>query len=165
MAAPTITIKIKETRDVNQLLKKLPIDVRHIALRKALRNAATIFSKEVRRKAGRLNGTSYNRPSWGRNKTPGDLSKSIASPKSRRRGVPDHIIKVRVTTKGEANKYAAMAEYGHDKFIFGKPYLGDNEQKTPPVGFWRSTTDETRTAVDARIKQLLRDEIRKLINA
>jgi len=165
MASPTITVKIRETKDVGALLQRLPFDVRQIALRRALRNAATIFAKECRRKAGRLDGSSYNRPSWGRNKVPGALSKSIASPKSVRRGVPDHIVKVRVTTKGIANKYAAMAEYGHDKWIFGNRYTGGNDDKTPPVGFWRNSTDETRTAVDARIKKLLNDEIRKLINA
>ena len=165
MAAPGVTVKIRETRDVAALLKKLPMDVRAIALRKAMRNAGTIFAKEVRRKAGLLDGTSYNRPSWGRNQTPGALSKSITSPKSVRKGVPSHIIKVRVTTKGIANRYAAMAEYGHQKWIFGNKYEGRNSKKTPPVGFWRNSTDETEAAVDKRIKEILVAEIRKLINA
>lgn len=166
MAAPGVTVKIRETRDVARLLKTLPIDVRAIALRKAMINAGTIFAKEVRRKAGLLDGTSYNRPSWGRNQTPGGLQKGIRRPQSVRKGVPSHIIKVRVTTKGLANKYAAMAEYGHQKFIFSKePYSGKNAKKTPPVGFWRSSTDETRSAVDKRIKEILVAEIRKLINA
>jgi len=165
MAAPTITVKIKETKDVEKLLKKLPFDVREIALRKSLRSAATIFAREVRRKAGALDGSSYNRPAWGSNVTPGTLSKNITSPKSIRRGVPSNIVKVRVTTSNQANKYAAMAEYGHEKWIFGNKYEGNNDKKTPPVGFWRSSTDETEASVDRRIQEILKAEIRKLINA
>jgi len=165
MAAPTITVRIKETKDVEKLLKRLPFDVREKALKKSLRNAATIFAKEVRRKAGALDGSSYNRPAWGANVTPGTLSKSITSPKS----VPDKskpsIVRARVTTRGVANKYAAMAEYGHEKWIFGNKYEGNNDKKTPPVGFWRSSTDETTGAVDRRIQEILKAEIRKLINA
>ena len=119
MAVPKVTVKLRETRDVEALLKKLPFDVRAIALRKSMRSAATIFAREVRRKTGNLDGSSYNRPAWGTNVTPGTLSKSIASPKSVRKGVPDHIVKVRVTTKGKGNIYGAMAEYGHEKWIYG----------------------------------------------
>ena len=82
-----------------------------------------------------------------------------------RKGVPSHIIKVRVTTKGIANKYAAMAEYGHEKYIFGKRYTGSNDKKTPPVGFWRSSTDETESSVDRRVKDILKKEITRIINA
>ena len=160
-----ITVKIKETKDVEKLLKKLPLQVREKALSKSLRNAATIFAKEVRRKTGMLDGASYNRPSWGRNTTPGTLSKSIRSPKRVRKDVPKHIIKVRVTTKGLGNKYAAMEEYGHEKWIFGNKYEGRNDKKTPPVGFWRSTEDETQSQVEKRIQDILKEEIRKLINA
>jgi hypothetical protein len=165
MAVPGITVKIKETRDVESLLKKLPVEVREVSLNKAMRNAATIFAKEVRRKAGNLDGSSYDRPAWGSNVTPGALSKGITSPRRLRKNVPPNIIKVRVTTKGKANQYASSAEYGHKKYIFGDPYEGDNPKKTPPVGFWRSSGDETESSVDRRIKEILKKEITRIINA
>lgn len=165
MAVPGITVKIKETRDVESLLKKLPVEVREVSLNKAMRNAATIFAKEVRRKAGNLDGSSYDRPAWGSNVTPGALSKGITSPRRLRKDVPPNIIKIRVTTKDEARKYAAMAEYGHEKYIFGKRYTGSNDKKTPPVGFWRSSTDETESSVDRRVKDILKKEITRIINA
>lgn len=165
MAVPGIRLHIKQTRDVEALLKKLPIEVREIGLNKAMRNAATIFAKEVRRKAGNLDGSSYDRPAWGSNVTPGALSKGITSPRRIKKNVPKHIIKVRVTTKGKANQYASSAEYGHEKYIFGDPYKGDNPKKTPPVGFWRSSGDETESSVDRRIKEILKQEITRIINA
>jgi hypothetical protein len=165
MAVPGIRLHIKQTRDVEALLKKLPIEVREIGLNKAMRNAATIFAKEVRRKAGNLDGSSYDRPAWGSNVTPGALSKGITSPRRHKKDVPKHIIQVRVTTKDKANAYAAMAEYGHEKYIFGHKYAGQNDKKTPPVGFWRSSKDETESSVDRRIKEILKQEITRIINA
>jgi hypothetical protein len=165
MAVPGIRLHIKQTRDVEALLKKLPIEVREIGLNKAMRNAATIFAKEVRRKAGNLDGSSYDRPAWGSNVTPGALSKGITSPRRHKKDVPKHIIQVRVTTKDKANTYAAMAEYGHEKYIFGHKYAGQNDKKTPPVGFWRSSKDETESSVDRRIKEILKQEITRIINA
>ena len=165
MPAPGVKIRIRETRDVAELLKKLPEEVREKALRKSLVSAATIFAKEVRNKAARLDGSSYDRPSWGRNQIPGTLSKNITRPRRVKKDVPNHIIKVRVTTKNLANKYAAMAEYGHKKWIFGNKYEGRNDKKTPPVGFWRSSNDQTRMQVEKRIREILKAEIGKLINA
>jgi hypothetical protein len=58
-----------------------------------------------------------------------------------------------------------MAEYGHEKWIFGNQYEGRNDKKTPPVGFWRSSNDQTRMQVEKRIREILKAEIGKLINA
>jgi hypothetical protein len=165
MAVPGITVRIKETKDVEALLKKLPIEARETGLAKSMRNAATIFANEVRRKAGNLDGSSYDRPAWGSNVTPGALRKGITSPKRIRKNTPAHVIRIRVTTRGVANRYAAMAEYGHEKYIFGHKYAGQNDKKTPPVGFWRSSKDETESSVDRRIKEILKQEITRIINA
>jgi hypothetical protein len=165
MAAPGITINVRETRDVTKFLKKLPVEFREQSLAKAMRNAGSIFAKEVRRKTAKLDGSSYNRPSWGRNTTPGTLTKSIRGAKRVRKDVPSHVIKVRVTTKGLGSRYASMAEYGHEKWIFGNKYQGRNDKKTPASGFWRSSVDETQLQVEKRIKEILTAEMRKLINA
>lgn len=148
-----VRVQFRDDGRADRILAQIPVELREVALRRALAKAGVIMANEARRKYRKLNSDR-----WGKPESDQPLAKSV-----RRVGsVQGTLVRSRVKTVGKANLYAVAVEYGHEKWIFGtkRADLGPVVQK--PV--FRPAADETRETQNSTVIRTLRNELMRYLN-
>lgn len=147
-----MSMRLRETRDTEKILERLPIELRERVLLKAVQKGGIAFAQEVRRKYRKLDSDR-----WGKPESEQPIAKSV-----RRVGIA-HGTKVvsRVKTVGKANLYVLPLEYGHQKWIFGVERKDLGPVKERPV--FRQTEDELEQRIKTLVENFARTESAKVI--
>ena len=147
MARSAIKIEIKDTKQTDKLLSRMPIEIRGKTLKKALRAAGNVVAREARRIAPK--------PGY-----PGDDPTKEPLNKTIKTVVRDYgtVIAAFVGPERPNGAHGHLVEYGHAKVLWGTP-TGERVQGKP---FMRPAADTTEAQQQKKIIETLKREIGKL---
>lgn len=154
MARSIIKVNVREDGRIEHTLRQFELDMRMKMLKKATRKSAQVFRAQAQRNARAIE--MEDRPSRKDFDTEptGELSRGI-----KRTGLIQGTRVIgRTMTTGLSAAYAAMLEYGHEMWVFGKQIAGREVQQYP---FWRPAKDTTKDKILGTMVATLKEQLKK----
>lgn len=142
-----IRTQLKETKNTEAILARMPIELREKQLKKALGRGVRVMAKEARKKA----------PVEQNDDDDVHIKKSIRTG-ARSRGSR---VWAFATVRGLAAVYSLALEYGHDLIAWGRK----TDKRVEKKSFWRPAADTTEPEQHREVVKSLKNDLDDLANA
>jgi hypothetical protein len=156
MAKNTVVFRFSEQliRDIEQTLESAPPLLREKITKKALNEAAEVFTYKVKNNIRGLKAKGRDR--WGK-QTAIDLQDAIRTKAARNTKYTfGKVVDIHADRKifAEVKQYAVSVEYGHKMVIYGEPKEG---RKVPEHRYWRPA----KTSASRPIHNLMKRAVKR----